>query len=362
MAFDRKAALAAILGTTPQAMEQAEIENQIKREAILRESLVRDAYTVQQQLTAQDVDAARNTLQRRVERLRAMQADPSDTVGLLQRLDAGDITGALRDVSIIVDYANRFGIGRNNGDTADIQTLREQWRLYEDPNTPDYIKEAIDVSWGRRARQGMPKLTTVGDVPYTWTPGGTGLDAVIAPTGQPVTAETVGGNKAVVSGRTKAAEAAVKAGEQFFEQLRGVTRSIANISNAVNALDRGANTGVIAEKFPSITEASVELDNIRNQMGLDIIGATTFGALSESELQFALDTAIPTSLNEKALKNWLLRKKEAQKKLQHELGRAARFLIKHPESGISGYLEMLEAEGELILGADEYERWKAANQ
>ena len=57
------------------------------------------------------------------------------------------------------------------------------------------------------------------------------------------------------------------------------------------------------------------LDNLQAQLGLNVISNTTFGALSESELKFALDSAAPKSLEPEALKAWLLRKQTAQRKL-----------------------------------------------
>ena len=94
-----------------------------------------------------------------------------------------------------------------------------------------------------------------------------------------------------------------------------VRTAISNINQALKFVNQGAETGPIARLLPSITEASVNLDNIAGQMGLDLIGATTFGALSESELQFALDTSLPRGLEGPALKEWLMNKRNSQEKL-----------------------------------------------
>ena len=51
-----------------------------------------------------------------------------------------------------------------------------------------------------------------------------------------------------------------------------------------------------------------------------------FGALSESELELALQTALPTNLSEDALSDWLRRKRDAQDKLADYLTQQARFL------------------------------------
>ena len=120
------------------------------------------------------------------------------------------------------------------------------------------------------------------------------------------------------------ASAAIKAGEEAAKSIKKVDVSINNINRAISALDKGARTGAIQRFLPSVAAASVELDNIRNTMGLDIIGATTFGALSESELEFALSTALPDRLNEEQLKDFLIRKRDAQKKARKALANAAR--------------------------------------
>ena len=113
------------------------------------------------------------------------------------------------------------------------------------------------------------------------------------------------------------------------------------MGDAIKALDKGADTGPIISKLPSFRESSIELDNIRNRMGLDVVGSTTFGALSESELAFALDTALPDNLQPKALKTWLKRKQTAQRALAKGLRDAAVFLGK-PGNTIADYIERQE--------------------
>ena len=119
-------------------------------------------------------------------------------------------------------------------------------------------------------------------------------------------------------------KASTKAGEQAAIGVQKIDKNIANLSLAITALDKGARTGAVQQFLPSVKAASVELDNIRNNLGLDIVGAATFGALSESELKFALSTAIPTGLNEGELKDFLIRKRDAQQKARGALANAAR--------------------------------------
>lgn len=123
-----------------------------------------------------------------------------------------------------------------------------------------------------------------------------------------------------------------------FEGLKGVKRNIGTIDEAISQLDKNASSGFISKFFPSFTEATVALENTANRMGLDVISATTFGALSEGELKLAMDTAMPRNLKPKALRTWLTDRKKAQQKLGRELRKMAITLGKG-KTTISEYLE-----------------------
>lgn len=123
-----------------------------------------------------------------------------------------------------------------------------------------------------------------------------------------------------------------------FAEIGKIRKNIGNIDDAIKAIDDGASTGVIASKFPNITTASITLNNVRSQLGLDVIGSVTFGALSEGELNLALDTALPTTLRPQALKQYLTDKKTAQEKLVGYLSKQISYLSK-PGNNLSGWLE-----------------------
>lgn len=130
------------------------------------------------------------------------------------------------------------------------------------------------------------------------------------------------------SGARAGGEIGQKVANQAFDSLGKVRTNLSNIDEAISAIDRGAETGVIYSKLPNVKAASVELGNIRNKLGLDVVGATTFGALSHGELNLALDTALPTDLKPKDLRKWLVNKKAAQQKLAGYLDEQVRFLSK----------------------------------
>ena len=135
-----------------------------------------------------------------------------------------------------------------------------------------------------------------------------------------------------------------------FAEIGKIKKNIGNIDDAIKAIDDGANTGVIASKFPNITTASITLGNIRNQLGLDVIGSVTFGALSEGELSLALNTALPTNLAPQPLKKYLIEKKAAQEKLVGYLSKQISYLNK-PGNNLSGWLEEVGKQGQPNLPA-----------
>ena len=148
----------------------------------------------------------------------------------------------------------------------------------------------------------------------------------------------------LVEGTKKAAALSMKIAGEAWESLGKVDKNIRNVDDAIAAIDAGANTGPIYKMLPSISAASVELDNIQNRMGLDVIGTVTFGALSKGELDLALSTALPTGLKPPELRKWLLGKRSAQAKLSKYLTSAAIYLGK-PGNTVSKWAEMQKSKG-----------------
>ncbi len=111
--------------------------------------------------------------------------------------------------------------------------------------------------------------------------------------------------------------------KEMFGELRGVKSQIGTINEAIKAIDDGASSGAFDKYLPSFRESTIALENAAQRMGLDVIAATTFGALSEGELRLAMDTAVPKNLNPKQLRKWLGERKIAKTKLANELSKMA---------------------------------------
>ena len=146
------------------------------------------------------------------------------------------------------------------------------------------------------------------------------------------------------SGARKAGEAAIAQSVKAFERLAPIKKNIQNLTEGIRLIsEEGAGSGVIEKHFPSMKAASINLDNLQGRLGLDIIADVTFGALSESELAFAKDTALPLGLEGPELVDWLTRKRDAQRVLAQSLQDAALFLGE-PGNSIPDYIRLKESQ------------------
>lgn len=154
----------------------------------------------------------------------------------------------------------------------------------------------------------------------------------------------------LVARATKRGEISQKLAKESFDTLVKARRNIGNLDAAIAAVDAGASSGVIQSKFPSWKASSIELRNIQRQLGLDVIGAVTFGALSKGELDLALATALDLDLDTPALKDLLERKKAAQIKMIAELEKATMYFS---AGGNLGDYVQLQQSYEVPTGAQE---------
>ena len=273
-------------------------------------------------------------IQQRVEQMRAQGRDASDTVELL------NMTQSQQD-SIL--------------ETIQIAALNPKQRLDVARGTPLKTFAPVAIEGGKK---GIPTFDpTTGEAGLVEIPGaiaGTegaakvqsskllpgGLVQMVMDDGTVRTVPPEQANEELIkaaeergaelqglrAGERGAASEAIKSAAASFKTLAGVRKNIANMDEGIKLLDEGAKVGAVEGRLPSIRAASVKLDNLRGRLGLDVIGAATFGALSEGELQFALAIALPKTLDEEELKVWLQDKRSAQHKLATNLEEAALFL------------------------------------
>lgn len=343
-------------------LDQQELTNQRLRQQITEENagfvlsdMAQDAIRLKPLLQSGDTMRANVLLAERIKKIQDRGGDPTDTMAFRDALNSGQVTPeqAVGQLDGIIDSATQAGLLESSMKTAGMR----EWEQMTEGFSDQELADAQRVKAGLKAREVMtgPRTAEIGGVTYVIDPEtsratlptvtnqpvpGQNLDGNIPPpTPTVLDPSTVASNAATVKGGEEAGKQAIKLSGEALQKIPVVRRSIATIDQAISAVDKGANTGVIASEFPSVTAASVELDNIRGSMGLDVIAGTTFGALSEAELAFALDTALPTKLEGPELKDWLQRKKAAQTKLAGELEEAAIYLGK-PGNTAAGWLEM----------------------
>ena len=303
-----------------------------REEAVFQlQDATRDALILKPALAAGDIPEVTRQLENRIEKIQARGGNPKDSLALLERVRAGDFEGANRDLDAVINAAQQVSAGAPAG-IREFQTLTQGLS----PEDADKARK-IELGLEPRATGAASRTVDIGGVPHIFDP----VSQTFTPAevrGSEVTTETVTESEATIAGGKKAAELAIKMSGEALDKLPEVRLAISNVDDAISAIDNGAATGVIQSRLPSVRESSIELDNVRGRLGLDIIAGTTFGNLSEAELDFALDTALPTNLEPPELRNWLVRKKAAQEKLADELERAAIYLGT-PGNTPAGYLE-----------------------
>lgn len=284
-------------------------------------------WALQTQMTP--FDQREQAIRKKVTELQARGEDSSQVAGLLNMTEAQQDQAFDAVQLIAMSPVNRRQILRGGRAQFGAQ------KTFKDEKGNIYFGTLVgDPSTGTA----RTTLAPVGDAPET--PVGSvqlvtdiGLTAAekVTQKGREVTAQQ---QAKISAGRVK----------EMSEQIPKIQTSIGNINEAISALDRGAQTGVVTQYMPNIRAASVELDNIRKRMGLDVIGSVTFGALSESEMNMALSTAMPAGLKPEELRNWLDRKRSAQQKALAALQEAMLFLSQpgntvadwHARTGVTG--------------------------
>lgn len=135
------------------------------------------------------------------------------------------------------------------------------------------------------------------------------------------------------SGRERA-KISAQEGKLALQGARSAEGNIANLKEARRLVaEEGASTGVLQRFLPTFRDSTIALREVQRRLGLDVIGSVTFGALSEAELQLALDTALPTDLSGPALIEYLDRKIVAQEKVAREQQKLAEYLLRGGDLG-----------------------------
>lgn len=308
----RSRLLEAQAGTAEQEQAQSQQLNEIRSVAMGASQLIPF-------LEKGDIDGALNNLMQRKTEIVSRQGDTTQTdqaIALLQTEGGAD--KLLSGSNELISRAQQFGVidAPTKGQTGAQKDFAEFQRLSsiaEETGDPEDITAAKQFGQKANISRATPQELADIDVKKAGEIAQTRADIELATTGK-------------IEGTKSAAKAAIARSEKAFDQTAKIKTNVLNIDEAISLIDQGAESGVIQSKLPSVRAQSVALDNLQSRLGLDVIGNTTFGALSESELAFALKTALPTNLSPPDLRRWLVRKKDAQLKLAGYLEEVASFL------------------------------------
>lgn len=249
-------------------------------------ALLKDSFTIQQHLINNDIPAARGALLSRLEAGGRAGGDMRDTQGLLDKIDAGDFSGALNDVSTVVDFAVRTGRLEAPAGAADKSAgTREFEALVKAGNlSEEEIIEAAKVNLGLSGRASN-RLSAVEQAEVA-------LKVAQAKAG--VKVKTERSLNAILADRKKGV---TLAGDEATRLSGFISEGIAAL-DSLPKLERGlellksVKTGGIAAKSKAVsdffgtTSGDIgELNNILAQKVLDGLSAFT-GAISEGERAF----------------------------------------------------------------------------
>jgi hypothetical protein len=115
-------------------------------------------------------------------------------------------------------------------------------------------------------------------------------------------------------------------GVDVFNTIQELDKQSSIYSQMLSELDAGAQTGFIRNFFPAMNAETAQIRSLANQLGLGVVASVTFGALSASELNLALSTAIDTNAPPEVVRDQIVKKQAAQRKLREFLSEQAQTL------------------------------------
>ena len=294
------------------------------REAVL------DAVPINASLQRKDNAGALALIDQRIQKLTSQGRDPSDSIAFRERLINNPDQAAL-EIADIISMGQQTGIlkaPQNQG-----FTLGQGQQRYDAAGNliasgapkSSGTGLAVDDFIGTPVRVERDGKTFLAGM--VQTPDGGFEVREVGVNGELTdTSGRTAGEQVKDKGRTEAVKRAVVQSDKAFEKLESINTNIANLEEGINLVqNEGASTGVIADLLPTVRSSSIKLKNLQSRLGLDIIGAVTFGALSKGELDLALSTALPGKLPENELIQFLTEKRNAQVKLRDQITEFAQF-------------------------------------
>jgi hypothetical protein len=122
------------------------------------------------------------------------------------------------------------------------------------------------------------------------------------------------------------------------------------MGEALYDLEQGASTGYVQNRLPAMNGHTANLRRLVQNMGLNVVGMTTFGALSKGELDLSLDSSLNLDMDEDVLREQLKDRMVAQAVLLEQ--------AKDLSAMLAGGMPMSEAVALINEQADQYIQFK----
>lgn len=294
-------------------------------------------------LDAGDSAGAQRVFNQRISEIKSRGGNPEDSLELAPFLMSGDLESAKGMVDSAIGAAQQTGYLKapEGISAADSKAQFGGQEIVKDsvgnlffatsvrnPLTKEVEPSLVPVSGGNIKPEGALSMVNGAGLTALENVNQKRDESAASAEGKLTTEIELGGEAAEIKefGKLRGASRAA-AIDSGVDRVNKIDTNLANLDRAIDAIDRGANTGAIESRFfPSVKAATVELDQIQRELGLDVLNAATFGALSKSEMDMALETALPTGLNPPELRQWLIKKKTSQEKLKNYLYEQIDFL------------------------------------
>ena len=157
----------------------------------------------------------------------------------------------------------------------------------------------------------------------------------------------------------KQSEFQQKTSVEAFKSSAAIEDQLRSVDKAITALEKGADTGIVARNLPTFTQATQQLEEAANELGIKVINSATFGALSATELKLALDTGLPKGLGEDELLPHLQNKRAAMVKLRNQMDEMGEFLSEEGNSVADWRAKQKEGRGGDITEVTTQEQFDA---
>jgi hypothetical protein len=327
-----------------QAAEQKQLSDE------RRQAMLQDIAVGKDLLDRGRTEGAINLFRDRLQAIKELGADPTETQDTLNDLLAGNVDKVKANLTDVVKGAQIRGLLPDTPTSKFLKVVGNK-ALFQKPDgkleVQDFSAAGVQPSEGKEVQSskilagGLTQVVFKDGTIETVRPEE--ADALDVRAAERRGAELQGiraQERGLGSGAAKTALAT-------FDRIAPIKQNISNLKEGIRLVrEEGAETGPIADKLPSIRAGARKLDALRGRLGLDVVGAVTFGALSKGELDLAKDVALPKGLSEPELINWMEARINAQDKLADNLEEAALFLAKG--GSIAGLIERNREQAEQL--------------